>query len=230
MVGDGDNGDSVMANSHNHSQEGLDDMDVARTCWPRVGRFSYSTAGDRWEWSDAVAEMHGYAPGEVCPTTELVLSHKHPDDKPDVAALIEQVRRNGVPSSSRHRIIDTKGDIHLVVVVAECCYGADGAVSGTAGFYVDITEEYQTDVQCALDKLVAEIETHRAVINQAMGMLMLVYGVSADRAFDVLTWRSSETNEKLRKLAARLVSDAASSEIVSPAACARFDHLLLTSE
>ena len=29
--------------------------------------------------------MHGYQPGAVHPTTELVLSHKHPDDKADPA-------------------------------------------------------------------------------------------------------------------------------------------------
>jgi ANTAR domain len=63
-----------------------------------------------------------------------------------------------------------------------------------------------------------------------MGMLMLVYGVSADRAFDVLTFRSSETNVELRKIAARLVSDAASNEMVPPPTRTRFDHLLLTAE
>jgi PAS domain S-box-containing protein len=215
-----------MTNSH----EMFDDADAVRLRWPRVGRFSYFTAEDRWEWSDAVAEMHGYESGTVSPTTELVLSHKHPDDNPDVALLIEQVRRNGVPFSSRHRIIDTKGHSRLVVVVAECSYGADGEITGTTGFYVDVTEQYDTDVQRKLGEVIAEIESHRAVINQAMGMLMLVYGVSADRAFDVLTWRSSETNVKVREIAARLVSDAAPREIVSPPARSRFDHLFLTAE
>jgi fructose-specific component phosphotransferase system IIB-like protein len=120
------------------------------------------------------------------PQPNWSFSHKHPDDKPDVVALIEQVQRNGVPFSSRHRIIDTSSDVHVVVVVGESCYGADGAVTGTTGFYVDITEEYDADPQSALDALVAEIESHRAVINQAMGMLMLVYGVPADRALAVL--------------------------------------------
>lgn len=41
----------------------------------RVGSFRYVINDDRWEWSDAVARMHGYAPGSVTPTTELVLSH-----------------------------------------------------------------------------------------------------------------------------------------------------------
>jgi hypothetical protein len=67
------NGDSDMANPYRHSQEALDGTDGARSRWPRAGGFSYFTAEDRWEWSDAVAEIHGYTPGTVCPTTELVL-------------------------------------------------------------------------------------------------------------------------------------------------------------
>ena len=66
-------------------------------------------AQDRWEWSDVVARMHGYEPGTVTPTTELILAHKHPDDRQHVAMLIEQVRRDGRSFSSRHRIVDTGG-------------------------------------------------------------------------------------------------------------------------
>jgi len=47
----------------------------------RVGSFRYLRAEDRWEWSDAVAHMHGHA----LPTTALVMSHKHPDDAAYVA-------------------------------------------------------------------------------------------------------------------------------------------------
>ena len=44
--------------------------------WPLAGSFKYDAREDRWEWSDEVAVMHGYEPGTVTPTTELVLSHK----------------------------------------------------------------------------------------------------------------------------------------------------------
>ncbi|MDT5224274.1 MAG: hypothetical protein QOG19_1681, partial [Mycobacterium sp.] len=53
--------------------------------WPSVGRFRYLIREDRWEWSDEVARMHGYEPGTVTPTSQLLLKHKHPDDKPTVA-------------------------------------------------------------------------------------------------------------------------------------------------
>jgi hypothetical protein len=52
-----------------------------------VGSFRFWFAGERWEWSDEVARMHGYEPGSVAPTTKLLLSHKHPDDREHVLGL-----------------------------------------------------------------------------------------------------------------------------------------------
>jgi len=41
--------------------------------WAAVGSFRYIVREDRWEWSDEVARMHGYRPGSITPTTDLVL-------------------------------------------------------------------------------------------------------------------------------------------------------------
>uniref|UniRef100_UPI0038B256D9 PAS domain-containing protein n=1 Tax=Staphylococcus aureus TaxID=1280 RepID=UPI0038B256D9 len=79
----------------------------------RVGGFRYHRHGDRWQWSGAVARIHGYTPGTVTPTTELILSHKHPDDRPHLDAI----RTAGGPFNSKHRILDTTGAIHSVTVV-----------------------------------------------------------------------------------------------------------------
>ena len=183
--------------------------------WPLAGSFKYRIDEDRWEWSDEVAAMHGYEPGTVTPTTELVLSHKHPDDKPTVAELIEQVRRNGVPFSSRHRIIDTAGNVRVVVVVGDRWFDDDGNLVGTTGFYIDVTDEFDADVRRSLDEVVGTIARRRAAINQAMGMLMLTFGVSQDDAFVMLARRSQETNVKLRDIAAAFVEDAVGASVLS---------------
>ena len=47
----------------------------------RVGAFRFDFDEQRWEWSEPVQRMHGYQPGAVTPTTELMLSHKHPEDR-----------------------------------------------------------------------------------------------------------------------------------------------------
>ena len=198
----------------------------------RVGSFRFLLDRDRWEWSDPVAEMHGYRPGEVTPTTELLLSHKHPDDRGHVAALFEKMIDEGQPFSSKHRIIDTTGHVRHVVVVGDRLRDATGAVIGTTGFYIDITDSHRNDVQESVDETVATLEQSRAVIEQAKGVLMLVYGISAERAFDILIWRSQDTNTKLRTLAENLITavgDPAGAVVAPDAFRARFDRVLLTA-
>lgn len=193
----------------------------------RVGGFLYHREGDRWEWSDPVARMHGYEPGTVLPTTELILSHKHPDDRAHVAQTLCAIRTCGGSFSSRHRIVDTKGVTHAVVVVGDRLLDAAGKVIGSSGFYVDVTDTLGSTVKESVDEVVAEINSSRGSIEQAKGMLMLVYGITADRAFDVLTWRSQETNVKVRDVAEQLLARVASEFHVPSTLRTQFDHLIL---
>jgi len=176
-----------------------------------VGWFRFHFADERWEWSEQVQRMHGYEPGTVQPTTELVLAHKHPDDYGQVAATLAEIRRTGAAFSTRHRIVDTHGNTHDVVVVADQLFGEDGStVIGTHGFYIDATPSAQAgtrEQQQRVSEAVAEIAEARSGIEQAKGMLMLIYRISADAAFELLKWRSQETNTKLRALTEQIAKD-----------------------
>lgn len=193
-----------------------------------VGSFRYLSADDSWEWSDSVARMHGYEPGTVTPTTELVLRHKHPDDKEYIAALLTSVRTAGEPFSSRHRIIDTRGNVRHVAVIGDRIVDEKGEVLGTSGFYLDLSDALEEGVRVAVDEAMSSLAGARAVIEQAKGALMLAYAIPADRAFELLTWRSQETNIKLRALAERLVHEIASSSGLSGSNRSHFDHLFMT--
>jgi hypothetical protein len=172
----------------------------------RVGWFRYYFADQRWEWSTQVEQMHGYRPGSVTPTTELVLAHKHPDDAAHVAATLEQIRQSNGTLSTRHRIIDVGGRVHNVVVISERLRDRGGAVIGTNGFYVDVTPSHEACDE-EVSAVVAQIAEHRAAIEQTKGMLMLIYRIRADTAFELLKWRSQATNVKLRALAQQLSAD-----------------------
>ncbi|MFI9408323.1 ANTAR domain-containing protein [Nocardia gamkensis] len=71
----------------------------------------------------------------------------------------------------------------------------------------------------------------RAVIEQAKGAVMLVYGLDADEAFAILRVRSQETNTKLRVLAANVAAELPSIGVpaVSGALRDRVDRLLSTA-
>ena len=106
----------------------------------RLGWFNFFFDDDRWEWSPQVEAIHGYQPGTATPTTDLVLAHQHPDDYHEVAATLADVRRHLQPFSTRHRIVDTDGHTHQVLVVADTLVDDSGRVAGTHGFYVDLTQ------------------------------------------------------------------------------------------
>jgi len=193
-----------------------------------VGTFRFWFVGQRWEWSDEVARMHGYEPGSVVPTTKLLLSHKHPDDRAHVQDLLDYALRSGESFSSRHRFLDTAGKVHDAIVVADRMLDDSGAVVGTAGHYIDLTDTFDEARQEVLDEALPDLFESRAAIEQAKGVLMAVYRVSPDQAFRVLQWRSQETNIKLRALAAQLVAEVPGLPAMSAATQNRFDHLLLT--
>lgn len=196
----------------------------------RIGWYRFYFADERWEWSAEAAQIHGYDAGAVTPTTELVLSHKHPEDYEQVAATIDDIRRTLKPFSTRHRIITTRGETRDVVVIGERFHNDDGEVIGTQGFYIDVTptaEARQSSISTAL----AEITDARGAIERAKGVLMYVYRIDADAAFELLRWRSQECNVKLRALAEQLLEDIRNlthdDEDSLPSRVA-FDQLLLT--
>ncbi|MCT7661137.1 PAS and ANTAR domain-containing protein [Mycobacterium deserti] len=197
---------------------------------PRLdaGSFRFWFVGQRWEWSDEVARMHGYEPGEVEPTTELLLSHKHPDDRQHVQDLLDHLLHQGGSFSSRHRFIDTSGAEHTVIVLADRMVDGDGAVVGTEGYYVDLTDTFTRTRREALDESLPELFASRAAIEQAKGALMLVYGVDAETAFNLLLWRSQQTNTKLRALATQVVAELDGLQFQPDGLRHQFDHLLLT--
>ncbi|SPM28369.1 PAS and ANTAR domain-containing protein [Mycobacterium terramassiliense] len=194
----------------------------------RVGWFRFYFADQRWEWSEEVQRIHGYEPGAVTPTTDLVLAHKHPDDRGQVAATIEQILNTRQAFSTRHRIIDTGGTVRHIVVVGDQLFDEHGDVIGTHGFYIDVSPLAERAQEEAVTARLAEISEHRAGIEQAKGMLMLVYDIDEHAAFNLLKWLSQEANVKLRVLAERIAEDFRGAGVALNLQT-EFDHLLLTA-
>jgi hypothetical protein len=201
---------------------------AAANKYMNVGAFRFWFVGQRWEWSDEVARMHGYQPGEVEPTTKLLLSHKHPEDRAHVQDLLDYALQSEESFSSRHRFLDTAGNVHDAIVVADRMLDDSDRVVGTAGYYIDLTDTFDETRQEALDEALPDLFENRAAIEQAKGVLMYVYRVSAEQAFRVLQWRSQETNVKLRSLAKQLLTEVVTLPAPTAAVQSQFDHLLLT--
>ncbi|GAB20325.1 hypothetical protein GOEFS_110_00540 [Gordonia effusa NBRC 100432] len=212
--------------------------DIASESSLEVGQFWYYFDDDRWVWSDELARLHGYACARaITPTTALLLQHKHPDDKARVEALISSVRNAREPFSSQHRIVDLDGTVRPVAVVADTVLDDAGQRIGTSGFYVVLQEPstlgksagtVAREMRQSVTERVDELIDHRATIEQAKGALRLVYHLTEEQAFDLLTWRSQETNTKIRDLAATICEQLDTIDLTTQTRT-QFDHLLLSA-
>jgi ANTAR domain/PAS fold len=173
---------------------------------PPVGRYRLDLATGRWAWSDEVYTMHGFAPGEIVPTTELMLSHKHPEDRARVDGVLQNAASTGEPFSSVHRIYDAHGQIRTLAVTGQGRRDPkSGAVVELFGYFIDVTESQREAAQRAASASIQASAERRAVIEQAKGVLMVAFGVDADDAFDQLRRASNQANVAVRDLAMWLV-------------------------
>ena len=86
--------------------------------------------------------------------------------------------------------------------------------------------DHQQQISDALQAIIEQ----RASIEQAKGMLMFVYGIDADAAFDILRWQSQQYNVKLRLIAEQVLKDLVElSKAKGPARRLAFDGLTLTA-
>jgi hypothetical protein len=135
----------------------------------------------------------------------MVLSHKHPHDKANVAALIDDAIQYGQLFSSHHRVIDAEGPVHVVVVVANLFY--DGC-DRHAGSYIDITDAHESDIQDALEDASYGAESGSDV-EWIRGTLMFVDNLSAEHAVGVLGWRAKKLSIGIEGLSTKFVREVA---------------------
>jgi anti-anti-sigma factor len=189
-----------------------------------AGSYRYTAAIDRWEWSDAIYDIHGFRRGDAIPSVELLLAHAHAGDRQNSERLIRGCMRDGKLFSNLYRLLDTSGQEHWVLIAGEGTFDAGGAVTGIRGYLIDLTAPLTRARSKEVARLLHKAADARATIEQAKGALMLVYGLDAQTAFALLSWHSQHANIKLRDLARRLVAGLAGDANPSVGFRARLDE------
>jgi anti-anti-sigma factor len=171
-----------------------------------AGSYRYTAAIDRWEWSDAVYDIHGFRRGDVIPSAELLLTHVHAGDRQNAERHIRACMRDGKLFSHLYRLIDTAQQERWVLIAGEGTFDAARTVTGIRGYLIDLTAPLTRARTKEVARVLHKAADARATIEQAKGALMLVYGLDAQTAFALLSWHSQHANIKLRDLARRLVT------------------------
>ncbi|MGN7702121.1 PAS and ANTAR domain-containing protein [Cellulosimicrobium sp. 22601] len=173
-----------------------------------LGQYRVDLATDTWWWSAETYRLHGFEPGDVVPTTALVLAHKHPDDRERVRDVLERARRDGAPFSSLHRIMDARGRERVLVVVGQGRRDRDtGRVVELLGYFVDVTRPVRAQAGRQAQRDITAAADSRGPIEQAKGVVAATLGVRPEQAFALLKRASNERNVRLRELARQVVEE-----------------------
>jgi len=193
---------------------------------PAPGTFRLAGDGGALAWSEPVFRMHGFEPGDVVPSTALMLAHCHREDRPALEAVLHAAPGAPEGRSVRYRLLDTSGTERVVLAVlapgldprdaGRAADRTDDAVPPLApagvpradllGLLVDLGAEIGATAARRADEMLAAAIASREVIDQAKGAAMLAYGLDGPAAFELLRWHSEHLNVKVRSLAERLLT------------------------
>ncbi|GAA2733546.1 PAS and ANTAR domain-containing protein [Pedococcus aerophilus] len=175
-----------------------------------AARFRYDVRSGDWWWSPGMFDLHGLTEGDVEPSTELLMSHKHPEDLAATEQTLRSVLASGEPFCCRHRVVDTHGRVREVLSVGEAVCDADGRITTVQGYFVDLTAAFSAATERASATARAIEQRRPAVdptIEQAKGVLIAAFRLSPDAALELLTWRSEEIRVDLSVVSRGLVAE-----------------------
>lgn len=167
-----------------------------------VGWFRFDGATGIWRCTPASAQPgRAEAASSLTVTTAALLALIHPADAARLQRIFGQIADRNGPLHTRFRIIDPGGVVHHITTAATARGDHTGRLIAVHGVYLDLVSAAHPM------PTLTEVVKDRAVIEQAKGMLMLIYRLDADQAFAVLRECSQHGNVKLRLLARQIVAD-----------------------
>ncbi|QCB97095.1 ANTAR domain-containing protein [Arthrobacter sp. PAMC25564] len=169
-----------------------------------AGTFHYDLVTGELQWSEEIYLIHGYRRGEVVPTVDLLMSHKHPEDRDRCRENFEVCRGAGF-FASYHRLIDARRRERRVLTAGEAVPDDSGRPLFIDGFVLDLTKTLQLETDRTAREAIAGAIGTRGLIEQAKGILMGILHIGSNAAFERLSAYSQHHNIKIAHAAAAIV-------------------------
>lgn len=187
------------------------------------GAFVYQPDDESWQWSSGMFRLFGFEPGEVVPSRALIAHHLSGPDNERFNQLMADGLRGAVPVSRLHHINAT--DHRRTVVTALTFVDRDDGPI-LHGVTVDVTTELRAEtIHQTQTDIARAIDSHH-VIDQAQGILMLAYAMTAQQAFQLLRWLSQRHNTKVRVMAERVITATTETTRLSEPSGVALDRML----
>ncbi|WP_081980784.1 PAS domain S-box protein [Neosynechococcus sphagnicola] len=111
-----------------------------------VGSWEFDLTTQKITWSQELFHIFGLDPTQPEPTYPEYLQIQHPDDRPQLQAIVEQAIATGAPYEIEHRLIHPDGAIRYVLGRGEAVRDAQGTVIQLLGTALDITDRKQVEI------------------------------------------------------------------------------------
>jgi PAS domain S-box-containing protein len=95
-------------------------------------------------WDERLEEIFGLPPGGYDGTFETWATMLHPDDSPEMLAIVEEALATVSPYVLRSRIVCPDGSVRSIEAFGEVTKDEHGNASGTIGVVRDVTHEKET--------------------------------------------------------------------------------------
>ncbi|MEV0354945.1 ANTAR domain-containing protein [Nocardia sp. NPDC050697] len=192
-----------------------------------VGEFGYDPSARTMRWTRRTEPRTTAAAdtGAGRMSADVLLSQVHEQDREPLAEALASGQRFCL----RVRLPDGAGAERTLILLVDQTAGEVGPGAEVEGIYLDLTDALGAQSQTLLDEKLPPMVALGATVEQAVGMLRLVYSITANKARELLLWRATETGVPVTEFAARLCAAVDGDGELAPAAVrARVDDLLLT--
>ncbi|WP_114559696.1 ANTAR domain-containing protein [Desertihabitans aurantiacus] len=160
---------------------------------------------DCWWWSSELYTLLGLREGSLVPSTEVLLHHVDPLDRPQVRELLGEPPAGA--TSLRLRLRTRGGRVRTMVLTIAPDHSTDAENRPSwlgctlVGTLVDLT----VSERHLASRAVHDATLHRDVVEQAKGIAMSAFGLSEDCAFLLLSYFCRSRNLELHEVARQLV-------------------------
>lgn len=167
-----------------------------------VGSYVYRYTDDSWWWSEGMRAVYGDVPadGGLDQLASQLDEHESDRLREALVSCVLEGTTFGLP----HRVVDADGNSRSLTITG----GSEWARSSAPeirGLVLDVEPGVDAAARHAASLSLGTALASHAVIDQAKGALMLVYGLDDQEAFDLLRWSSMRLNVKLSTIAQRVV-------------------------
>ncbi|GMA26251.1 hypothetical protein GCM10025864_40100 [Luteimicrobium album] len=146
-----------------------------------VGRYRVDLETGACLWSPEIDVIHGRSSLDTFGGLAELRSRTHPDDAKVAPSTLDAVRRGRVFAAA-HRVVDARGRARTVLVVGDPRRGRGGAVGEIGGYAVDVSTVVQEAVEREADRAITRAMATGAVVERAVGALMVLAGLEAGEA------------------------------------------------